>query len=148
MDIALCNYNPRTRELKFAGANIYLHILRKSSAPAPSSIILHNSSGNTLYQVKCDKQSIGYVLDRSPFTTHSVQLLEGDSLYIFTDGYTDQFGGPNGKKFRYTELRNLLCNITELPMSKQKDKLIDSFTNWKGSNIQVDDVTFLGIKIS
>ncbi|MGE0079338.1 MAG: SpoIIE family protein phosphatase [Bacteroidales bacterium] len=148
MDIAFCNYNPKTRELKFAGANIYLHILRKSSAPAPSSIILLNSSDYTLYQVKCDKQSIGYVLDRTPFATHSVQLLEGDSLYIFTDGYTDQFGGPNGKKFRYTELRNLLCNIAELPMNKQKDQLTESFIQWKGNNIQVDDVTFLGIKIS
>jgi len=148
MDVAFCNYNPKTRELKFAGANIYLHILRKSSAPAPSSIILHNSTEHTLYQIKCDKQSIGYVLDRSPFSTHSVQLLEGDTIYIFTDGYTDQFGGPNGKKFRYTELRNLLCNIAELPMNKQKDQLIESFTQWKGNNVQVDDVTFLGIKIS
>lgn len=147
MDVAFCNYNPKTRELKFAGANIYLHILRKSSAPAPSSIILHNSDEHTLYQIKCDKQSIGYVLDRSPFSTHSVQLLEGDTIYIFTDGYTDQFGGPNGKKFRYTELRNLLCKIANQPMSKQKDQLIESFTQWKGNNVQVDDVTFLGIKI-
>lgn len=148
MDLAFCNYNPKTRELKFAGANIYLHILRKSSAPAPSSIILHTAANHTLYQIKCDKQSIGYVFDRSPFSTHSVQLMEGDTIYIFTDGYTDQFGGPNGKKFRYTELRNLLCNIAELPMNKQKDQLIESFTQWKGNNVQVDDVTFLGIKIS
>lgn len=148
MDVAFCNYNPKTRELKFAGANIYLHILRKSSAPAPSSIILHNSDEHTLYQIKCDKQSIGYVLDRSPFSTHSVQLLEGDTIYIFTDGYTDQFGGPNGKKFRYTELRTLLCSIANQPMCKQKDQLIESFTQWKGNNVQVDDVTFLGIKIS
>lgn len=147
MDLALCNYNPKTKEIKFAGANIYLHILRKSSAPAPSSVILHTASNYTLYQIKCDKQSIGYVLDRTPFSTHSVQLLEGDSLYIFTDGYTDQFGGPNGKKFRYTELRTLLCNIADLPMNKQKDQLIESFTQWKGTNVQVDDVTFLGIRI-
>lgn len=147
MDVAFCNYNPKTKELKFSGANIYLHILRKSSAPAPSSIILHNSDEHTLYQIKCDKQSIGYVLDRSPFSTHSVQLLEGDTIYIFTDGYTDQFGGPNGKKFRYTELRTLLCNLANQPMCKQKDQLIESFTQWKGNNVQVDDVTFLGIKI-
>lgn len=148
MDIAFCNYNTKTRELKFAGANIYLHILRKSAATAPSSVILHNSQNHTLYQVKCDKQSIGYVQDRTPFTTHSIQLTEGDTLYIFSDGYTDQFGGPNGKKFRHTELRGLLCDIVELPMQMQKHYLEDTFTQWKGSNTQVDDVTFLGIKIT
>ncbi|MGD9977464.1 MAG: SpoIIE family protein phosphatase [Bacteroidales bacterium] len=147
MDVGFCNYNPKTRELKFAGANIYLHVLRKAADPAPSSVILQKSTDYTLYQVKCDKQSIGYFLGRSPFSTHSVQLLEGDCLYIFTDGYTDQFGGPNGKKFRYNELRTILCGIATLPMNKQKDHLMESFAQWKGSNVQVDDVTFLGIRI-
>ncbi|HBI81767.1 MAG TPA: hypothetical protein DDY04_07505 [Bacteroidales bacterium] len=148
MDIAFCNYNPITRELRYAGANIYLNIVRKSSSHSASNIILNQNEAYTLYQVKCERQSIGYMIEKVNFTTHSIQLEKDDAIYLYSDGYTDQFGGPNGKKFRLTEFRNILCSIANLPMSKQKDLLLDIYSEWKGNNIQVDDVTVMGIRIT
>lgn len=148
MDIGFCNYNPETKELKYAGANIYLHIIRRTSEPPPSSIILNNSGDYTLYQVKCERQSIGYLAGRRCFTTHSIQLQSGDIIYLFTDGFTDQFGGPRGKKFKLTDFRRILCENAELPLEKQRNILLDLYSSWKGDNIQVDDVTVLGIRIS
>jgi len=147
MDIGFCEYNTTTRELKFAGANIYLYILRKSSIPAPSSITLHKTADYTLYQVKCNRQSIGYMAEKIEFSTHSITLMADDTIYLFTDGFVDQFGGPQGKKFRYNELRALLCEMATMPMSEQKNRLLETFTEWKGGYVQVDDVTMLGVRI-
>jgi serine phosphatase RsbU (regulator of sigma subunit) len=148
MDIAFCNYNPGTRELRYSGANIYLNIMRKSNSQPVSNIILNQNESHTLYQVKCERQSIGYMTEKVNFTTHSIQLEKDDIIYLYTDGFTDQFGGPNGKKFRLTEFRNLLCSIANLPMTKQRDFLLEIFSEWKGNNVQVDDVTVMGIRIT
>lgn len=147
MDIGLCNYNRSTRELLFGGANIYLHILRRSNLPPASSATLHASQEFSLYQVKCDRQSVGYEAEKADFTTHSVQLMEGDIIYLFTDGFTDQFGGAKNKKYKLSDFRQLLCDNAHLPINKQRDILFDVYTNWKGGNIQVDDVTVLGVRI-
>jgi len=148
MDIAFCNFNPETRELRYSGANIYLNIVRRSNTKPVSNIILNQNDTHTLYQVKCERQSIGYVTEKVSFSTHSVQLEKDDIIYLYTDGFTDQFGGPNGKKFRLTEFRNLLCSIANLPMTKQRDFLLEIFSEWKGNNVQVDDVTVMGIRIT
>jgi len=148
MDIAFCNYNPETRELRYSGANIYLNIVRKSNSQKVSNIILNQNETHTLYQVKCERQSIGYVTEKVSFSTHSVQLEKDDIIYLYTDGFTDQFGGPNGKKFRLVDFRNMLCSIASYPMAKQKDFLLEIFSEWKGDNVQVDDVTVMGIRIT
>lgn len=147
MDIGLCNFNSATNEIIFAGANIGLYILRKSTAPAASSIVLHQSHEYTLYQTKFTKQSIGYVQNRIPFVTQGLKLLPGDRLYLLSDGFTDQFGGPRMKKLGYANLRTMLCDIASLPMIEQKDVLLKYFHTWKGETMQIDDVTFLGIRI-
>ena len=148
MDIAFCNYNPETRELRYSGANIYLNIVRKSNSQKVSNIILNQNETHTLYQVKCERQSIGYVTEKVSFVTHSIQLEKDDIIYLYTDGFTDQFGGPNGKKFRLVDFRNMLCSIASYPMAKQKDFLLEIFSEWKGDNVQVDDVTVMGIRIT
>ncbi len=148
MDIAFCNYNPQTGELRYAGANIYLHVVRKSSLPPVSGNILHKNELHTLYQVKCERYSIGYMTERVSFTTHSVQLQKDDIILLFTDGFTDQFGGPKAKKFRPAEFRAILCDIANLPMNRQRDFLLETYSEWKGNNVQVDDVTILGIRIT
>jgi len=148
MDIAFCNFNPETRELRYSGANIYLNIVRRSNTKPVSNIILNQNETHTLYQVKCERQSIGYVTEKVSFSTHSVQLEKDDIIYLYTDGFTDQFGGPNGKKFRLADFRNILCSIANFPMAKQKDFLLEIFSEWKGNNVQVDDVTVMGIKIT
>jgi len=148
MDIGFCSYNIKTKELRFAGANIYLNVVRKSSEPPVSGTILHKNSNFSLYQIKCERISLGYTTEKVMFQTHSIQLVSGDVLYLYTDGYTDQFGGAMGKKFRPTEFRSILCDIADLPLIKQKDYLLETFTLWKGENIQVDDVTVLGVRIT
>jgi serine phosphatase RsbU (regulator of sigma subunit) len=74
-------------------------------------------------------------------------LNEGDQFYLFTDGYTDQFGGENVKKFNRQRFRNLLLSLTDMPMNKQKRELSFSFDNWKGQQEQVDDICVIGLRI-
>jgi serine phosphatase RsbU (regulator of sigma subunit) len=75
-------------------------------------------------------------------------LEDGDIIYIFSDGYADQFGGPEGKKFKYRRFRHLILTIHQLPMSKQHEYLEDSILKWKGDLEQVDDILVIGFKIS
>jgi serine phosphatase RsbU (regulator of sigma subunit) len=148
MDICLCLYDPATKELNYAGANLPLHILRENSKPQPTSHIVHSNNSHTLYQLKPNKQPIGYIFEDVNYVTHGVKLMENDILYIFTDGFADQFGGLYKKKFRYQELRQLICSIVSLPLQEQRTTLEKAFRNWKGDNVQVDDVSFMGIRIS
>ncbi|HCT31041.1 MAG TPA: hypothetical protein DIW31_09980, partial [Bacteroidales bacterium] len=148
MDIGLCLYNPSSKELNYAGANLPLHILRANSKPQPTSHIVHNNNQFSLYQVKPNKQPIGYIFEDTNYVTHGIKLMEGDILYLFTDGFADQFGGLYRKKFRYQELRKLLCEIATKSLSEQHSILNETFRVWKGDNIQVDDMSFMGVKIS
>jgi serine phosphatase RsbU (regulator of sigma subunit) len=82
-----------------------------------------------------------------PFTNHKIELQKGDSLYIFTDGYADQFGGPKGKKFKYVQLKEILLSIQNMPMLKQEELLMQKFNDWKGKIEQVDDILLIGIRV-
>jgi serine phosphatase RsbU (regulator of sigma subunit) len=148
MDIALCSYNPKNHELHYAGANIPLYILRKAELSQPASTIAYKSKSHVLYQVRPNKRPIGDYFERSAFVTHSLTLLDEDIIYLFSDGYYDQFGGPEGRKFRSTQLYKLLCSLSDIPLCNQKTILEDTFIKWKGDKNQVDDVSFMGIKIS
>jgi serine phosphatase RsbU (regulator of sigma subunit) len=80
------------------------------------------------------------------FSLQSVELKSGDALYLYTDGFADQFGGPKGKKFKYRQLNDLLLSIKDLSLADQKDKLESAFVTWRGNQEQVDDVLIIGIK--
>ena len=147
MDIGLCSYNPKSKELIYSGANIPLYIMRSVDSPPPTSAIAAKGQTHVLYQVKPNKQPIGSYFERTPFVSHSIKLMADDILYMFSDGFYDQFGGDDGKKFRSTQLLKLLCGIAEFPLVKQKEILEDTFTKWKGARNQVDDVSFVGVKI-
>ncbi|MBK6523135.1 MAG: SpoIIE family protein phosphatase [Sphingobacteriaceae bacterium] len=82
-----------------------------------------------------------------PFTNKEFQLKKGDRIYLFTDGFADQFGGPKGKKFKYKQLQGLLAVIAEEPMTQQFKILSNTFDTWKGSLEQVDDVCVIGLKV-
>ncbi len=132
MDIAVININSESSTLEFSGANNPLWMCRDGE----------------LIEVNSDKRPIGYFKGAGlPFTNHSIDIKKGDLIYIFTDGYADQFGGPRGKKFKYKTLNELLVSIHKEPMSKQKEILEQRFNEWKGNLEQVDDVLILGIKI-
>jgi serine phosphatase RsbU (regulator of sigma subunit) len=100
-----------------------------------------------LIEIKPDKQPIGKVENPQPFTTHTIELHEGDTIYIFTDGFADQFGGEKGKKFKYKPFKELLLSIQDKSMDEQKQIIEETFIKWKGDLEQVDDVCVIGVRI-
>ncbi|NNM94603.1 MAG: SpoIIE family protein phosphatase, partial [Bacteroidia bacterium] len=98
-------------------------------------------------EVPADKQPIGKTDKPEPFNTHNLNLQKGYALYLFTDGYADQFGGPKGKKFKYKQMQELLLENASKPMDEQKKILEDALNEWKGSLEQVDDVLVIGIRV-
>lgn len=135
MDISLCALNPITRQLLWAGANNPLWIIQTRSEKVE------------LIELKADKQPIGKFANQKPFTTHQMQLEKGDVIYIFTDGYQDQFGGEKGKKFKASALKEFLLSIYTKPMDEQKEELKNAFSKWKGDLEQVDDVCLIGVQV-
>ncbi len=133
MDISLCALQLNTLQLQWSGANNPLWILRNES--------------NEIDEIKPDKQPIGKYENQRPYLAHTIQLEKGDSIYVFTDGFQDQFGGVNNKKFKPQQLKTLLLANKDKTMIDQKDVLKDSFFAWKGTNEQVDDVCLIGVKI-
>jgi serine phosphatase RsbU (regulator of sigma subunit) len=102
---------------------------------------------NTIIELPKDKMPVGKGEKTDSFSLQSVELQSGDALYLYTDGFADQFGGPKGKKFKYKQLNELLLSVKDLPLPNQKDKLESTFINWQGNQEQVDDVLIIGIKI-
>ncbi|MEZ4722956.1 MAG: SpoIIE family protein phosphatase, partial [Flavobacteriales bacterium] len=141
MDISICSLNPMTKELKWAGANNPLWIIPKAIAEQ------QEPSLDDVIEIKPDKQPIGKYADPQPFTTHSMRLNEGDTVYIFTDGYADQFGGPKGKKFKYKAFKELLLEVSLRPMNEQRTIINDRFEAWRGDLEQIDDVCIIAVKV-
>ncbi len=132
MDIALCVFDKKTLELHFAGANNPLYVI----------------SNTDLLEIKGDKQPIGvYKGGHKPFTSHQLSLKQGDCIYIASDGYADQFGGINGKKFKYKQMKDLLLSLSTQSMANQKQALNDSIEQWKGELEQVDDILVIGFRV-
>ena len=133
MDISICALNTKTNELQYAGANNPLWIIRNGETE------IEEHKGDKYHIGKCDMMK--------PFTHHTIQLNKGDSIYIFTDGYPDQFGGAKGKKLKSKPFKELLLSICNTPLNDQKKTLNEHFNTWKGKLEQVDDVCVIGVKI-
>lgn len=138
MDLALIVFNNET-EIEYAGAQRPLCIVRKSSPEAACELI----------EIKANKVSIGGYQDEEgkKFTKHTVQLLKGDCIYMFTDGYADQFGGKENRKFMIKRLKELLISNYSNPISEQERSLTEAIIKWKGIEEQVDDICVIGIRI-
>ncbi len=132
MDVALIYINPEKTKLSYSGANRPIYIVR----------------GEKLIELKPNKLSIGgNHLSNYSFSEEVVDLQTGDSVYLFTDGYPDQFGGENGKKFMAKKLKDLFIEHHSKPMFEQAQLIEKSFNNWMGENAQIDDVLVVGIQI-
>jgi len=134
MDIALCCWDIKEMTLEFAGAYNPLWILRN----------------NEIIIFEGDKFPVWSFVDNRPqnFKNNEIPLQKGDIIYIFTDGYADQFGGPNGKKFKQKQVKKLLLEIQHLPLLLQREMLDKRIEEWKGGiEEQIDDILFMGIKI-
>lgn len=140
MDIAFCSYNVATGELNFAGANNSLYLVK---------------DGN-LEEIKADKKPIGKYFLSNSFENNKIRPEKGSMLYLFSDGFAHQFGGPGGKKYKYNRFREFLISIADFPLKKQKELLEGEFDRWcsspglKGEKQffeQLDDVCVLGFRI-
>lgn len=132
MDISLIRMNLKTSEVMWAGA---------------FNPLWYTDNG-VLKEIKANKQPIGYAEDLLPFTNHTLNLMPTDTVYLFTDGFADQFGGPAGKKYKYKQMEQVLMSNRNKPFEEQKNILRRSFEDWKGSLEQVDDVTVIAIQVS
>jgi serine phosphatase RsbU (regulator of sigma subunit) len=132
MDIVFCKFNKRTMTGSYCGAGRPLLMVRDGE----------------LIEFKKGPSAIGYFQgEQKVFETETFDLAPGDSFYLFSDGYTDQFGGENVKKFNRKRLRNILLSVNEFSMEKQKEELLFQFNNWKGKQVQIDDVCIIGVRI-
>ena len=129
MDIALCTLEGN--KLQYAGAYNPLWIIRKGE----------------LMETKANRWPIGLSRDPQPYTTHSIDLEKGDVIYIFTDGFVDQFGGEKGKKLKVQGFKKLLLKMVDKPMDDQRKIINDAFYDWKGDLEQVDDVCLIGVRV-
>lgn len=132
MDISLCRIDHKNRTLTFAGANNPLWILRNGA--------------EEMEEIKADKQPVGLYDGMKPFSEHQRSMSKGDRIYLFTDGYADQFGGEKGKKMKYKPFKNFIISISSQEMSRQQAELQTNFSNWKSGYDQIDDVCIIGIR--
>lgn len=132
MDMGLVRIDWKQMKAFYAGANNPLYHIRNG----------------TLTEIKANKMPIGeHDFMHKPFELHSIDLQKGDMIYIFSDGYADQFGGPKGKKMKYKPFKLFLESIYEYPVETQREKLKNNFLNWMGPMEQIDDVLVIGVRI-
>ena len=133
MDASLCALHTSAMQLQWSGANNPLWIYRSGS--------------RIIEEVKPDKQAIGRGYEGKRFTTQELQLQKGDTLYLFTDGYVDQFGGEKGKKLTKARFREFLLSIAEMNMEQQREKLLNFHDAYRGPHEQVDDICVIGVRV-
>lgn len=132
MDLAVCAFHRDSASLEYSGAFFPLYLVRD----------------NKLEEIKGDRTSVGMNTEQEEFTNHTIPLQEGDMIYVFSDGYADQFGGPQEKKFMYRRFRRLLLTIHRFDMEEQRELLDDSIQKWMNGLEQVDDMMVIGVRYS
>lgn len=132
MDVAFCVIDKENNILQYSGAFSNLYLVRDSK----------------IIEVKGDRYSVGMgnKAEQQLFSSNYIPIHPDDMIYIFTDGYVDQFGGPDNKKYKFRRFRHLLLNVHKYPIETQRQFIKDSIMEWKGDNEQVDDILIIGIK--
>ena len=156
MDMMVCNLNRKLNLLKYSGANRSLIIIRKAETESDNKIGLNEedykmtkSEHHHLFEIKASKNTVGTLSKEqsSKFIGKQIYVQPKDMIYLTTDGYADQFGGPKGKKYMTKRLKNLLIEIHDLDSKKQREVIKQSFYNWKQDNEQIDDVSILAVRV-
>jgi ligand-binding sensor domain-containing protein/serine phosphatase RsbU (regulator of sigma subunit) len=138
MDCSIVCFDLANKKIEFAAANNPVWVVRP----------IGEGNAPELIEFKPDKMPVGkHDRDHETFTLQTFDLQSGDIIYTLTDGMPDQFGGPKGKKYMYKQLKELLVEISQLPLTSQKEKLIEEFNNWKSDQEQVDDVCIIGVRV-
>lgn len=149
MDITFCAIT-QDGKLMYSGANNPLWIVKKTEDVSEIDKVWKNNiieDEFSLIETKANKQPIGLYERMIPFEQHTISLQKGDTIYLFTDGFPDQFGGEKGKKFKYKPFKNLLLDISQKPTAMQHQLILDCFNSWKGAEEQVDDVCIIGVRL-
>ncbi|HET6244757.1 MAG: SpoIIE family protein phosphatase [Bacteroidetes bacterium] len=142
MDIAICSLNVKKRELFYSGANRPLWVIRKNENKLQGT-----DEEFEFIEYKADKVAIGGYTDNSQkFVTQSIELKKGDGVYLFSDGFADQFGGDSSKKLMTKNFRKFLFTIQHKSLKEQSEELSEFFEIWKGENEQIDDVLVIGFR--
>jgi serine phosphatase RsbU (regulator of sigma subunit) len=131
MDITVSIIDTNNHSLEFAGANNKIYII----------------SGDDFHEIQGDKMPVGFSYSNEEFTTKSFQFNKGDSLYMFSDGYRDQFGGPKAKRFQSKRFKEVLVENNAMEMCDMEHVMHYTFEKWKGYHEQVDDVLVMGFRI-
>jgi serine phosphatase RsbU (regulator of sigma subunit) len=132
MDISLCTLDIKNKLLQYSGANINLWLFRNKE----------------MTEYKADKMPIGIYDEQDiPFSGNSIRVFQGEMIYMCSDGYQDQFGGKDHRKFKTPALKSLLSEICLQPLEKQRERLESEFFRWKGNEPQTDDVLIIGLRI-
>ena len=132
MDCAVCIFNDGSDQMQYAGANNPLYLIRDA----------------VLTEYEADRMPIGiHLLEEEPFTNNVIELVKGDLIYIFSDGFYDQFGGENGRKMFTRNFKQMLIDIHQLEIAEQQKELEQRFDQWKGNYRQIDDVLVIGMKV-
>jgi PAS domain S-box-containing protein len=132
MDVGVGVINPATNALYFAGAGTDCYVARN----------------NDLIRLKGSREHVGFAINQTPFETQTLQLEPNDTIYLTSDGYLDQFGGPDMRKFMITQFKELMLEATQIPIQEQKQLFMDRLEAWQGKQLQTDDICLMGIKVS
>jgi len=134
MDISLCCLDVKTKTITWSGAMNPLWIVKKDA--------------KEIQELKPDRQAVGMVENPKPFTEHKIKLVVGDSIYLFSDGYIDQFGGLKGKKYMKGKMKKFVISLQNQSMQEQLVSFEKEFNSWKGNRDQIDDVCVMGVKVT
>lgn len=150
MDMAIAIIDKENKVLEYAGANNPLYLIRNSressgkNPPFQATLVDQESQ---LFEIKGDRQPIGLHWEETDFSTHRMDLAVQDTIYLFTDGFVDQFGGEHRKKYKNSRFKELLLSFQEKSMGQQKQLLDQAFESWRGNNEQIDDVCIIGVRV-
>jgi len=150
MDLSMAILHKEKKELFFAGANNPLILIRRKKQAGTRDGLGEpalSSDHADLFEIKGDRQPIGFHWEERKFTTHRIPLMENDIVYVFTDGFIDQFGGEQRKKFKAHRFRSLLLSLQEESLDRQKVLLEEAFNTWRNGIEQIDDVCVIGLRV-
>ena len=149
MDVAICSIDKNNLILNYSGANNPLYLIRKSDKPILSvdGKPIATKALDNLSEIKGNRRPVGFSDSKTDFTNHQIQLEKEDRVYIFTDGFPDQFGGQKGKKLMYKPFKQMLLSMETTPMDKQSDLLNTEFETWCGQLEQIDDICIIGFQV-
>ncbi len=149
MDMSLVIIDKTRGEMEYAGAYLPLLIARRDEVGGfESDLPVESTNGFSIYEFKGNKMPIGFhIIGEKPFVTHKIKYHPDDVFYMFSDGYSDQFGGPSNMKYMLVNFKKLLLDIQHIPLLDQKQIIEQNFEEFKGSQKQVDDILIMGFKV-